>query len=178
MTFVIVGAGPTGVELAGTIAELARDTLSPDFRNIDTQMTRVVLIEAGPRVLAGYPEDLSVYAQRSLEGLGLIVQGLGALSRLHPAEDAPARQRRHDRASGRKDALATDPTRCRPTMRWPADTSLVQTTAGAAGTKLAISLSEYPQGVRGESVLRQKRERKRCGVACQQNVLQVAHCNS
>jgi len=74
LTFVIVGAGPTGVELAGTIAELARDTLSPDFRNIDTQMTRVALIEAGPRVLAGYPEDLSVYAQRSLEGLGVAVE--------------------------------------------------------------------------------------------------------
>ena len=58
LTFVIVGAGPTGVELAGTIAEFARDTLPADFRNIDTQMTRVVLIEAGPRVLAGYPDDL------------------------------------------------------------------------------------------------------------------------
>jgi NADH dehydrogenase len=74
LTFVIVGAGPTGVELAGTIAELARDTLSPDFRNIDTQMTHVVLIEAGPRVLAGFPEDLSVYAQRSLQGLGVAVE--------------------------------------------------------------------------------------------------------
>ena len=74
LTFVIVGAGPTGVELAGTIAELARDTLSPDFRNIDTQMTRVVLIEAGPRVLAACPEKLSLYAQRSLEGLGVAVE--------------------------------------------------------------------------------------------------------
>jgi len=73
LTFVIVGAGPTGVELAGTIAELARDTLPPDFRNIDTQQTRVVLIEAGPRVLAGFPDDLSAYAQRSLEGLGVEV---------------------------------------------------------------------------------------------------------
>ncbi len=73
MTFVIVGAGPTGVELAGTIAELARDTLPPDFRNIDTQKARVVLIEAGPRVLAGFPDDLSAYAQRSLESLGVEV---------------------------------------------------------------------------------------------------------
>jgi NADH:ubiquinone reductase (H+-translocating) len=73
LTFVIVGAGPTGVELAGTIAELARDTLPPDFRNIDTQATRVVLIEAGPRVLAGFPDDLSAYAQRSLESLGVEV---------------------------------------------------------------------------------------------------------
>ena len=59
LTFVIIGAGPTGVELAGTIAELARDTLRPDFRNIDTQKARVVLIEAGPRVLAGFADDLS-----------------------------------------------------------------------------------------------------------------------
>ena len=67
LTFVIIGAGPTGVELAGTIADLAQDTLPPDFRNIDTSKARVVLIEAGPRVLAGFPDDLSAYAQRSLE---------------------------------------------------------------------------------------------------------------
>jgi NADH dehydrogenase len=73
LTFVIVGAGPTGVELAGTISELARDTLRPDFRNIDTDKARVVLIEAGPRVLAGFPDDLSAYAQRSLESLGVEV---------------------------------------------------------------------------------------------------------
>jgi len=73
MTFVIVGAGPTGVELAGTIAELAQDTLPPDFRNIDTHKARVVLIEAGPRVLAGFPDDLSAYAQRSLESIGVEV---------------------------------------------------------------------------------------------------------
>src|SRR5580698_3053019 len=73
LTFVIVGAGPTGVELAGTITELARDTLPRDFRHIDTQKTRVVLIEAGPRVLAGFPDDLSAYAQRSLEAIGVEV---------------------------------------------------------------------------------------------------------
>jgi NADH dehydrogenase len=74
LTFVIVGAGPTGVELAGTIVELARKTLPPDFRNIDTGEAKVVLIEAGPRVLAGYPDDLSDYAQRSLEALGVEVE--------------------------------------------------------------------------------------------------------
>ena len=73
LTFVIVGAGPTGVELAGTIAELAQDTLPPDFRNIDTHKTRVVLIEAGPRVLAGFTDDLSAYAQRALESVGVEV---------------------------------------------------------------------------------------------------------
>ena len=73
LTFVIVGAGPTGVEMAGTIADMARDTLPRDFRNIDTRSARVVLIEAGPRVLAGFPEDLSAYAQRSLQTLGVEV---------------------------------------------------------------------------------------------------------
>jgi NADH dehydrogenase len=71
LTFVIVGAGPTGVELAGTIAELAQDTLPPDFRNIDTHQARVVLIEAGPRVLAGFADDLSAYAKNSLESIGV-----------------------------------------------------------------------------------------------------------
>jgi NADH dehydrogenase len=74
LTFVIIGAGPTGVELAGTIADMAKDTLPPDFRNIDTRKAHVVLIEAGPRVLAGFPDDLSAYAQASLESLGVEVK--------------------------------------------------------------------------------------------------------
>ncbi len=71
LTFVVIGGGPTGVELAGTIAELAKVTMPPDFRNIDTRTARVVLIEAGPRILSGFAEDLSVYAQRSLEQIGV-----------------------------------------------------------------------------------------------------------
>src|ERR1700751_3368077 len=73
LTFVIVGAGPTGVELAGTIADLAKDTLPRDFRHIDTTRARVVLIEAGTRVLAGFADDLSAYAQASLESIGVHV---------------------------------------------------------------------------------------------------------
>jgi NADH:ubiquinone reductase (H+-translocating) len=73
LTFVIIGAGPTGVELAGTIAEMAQHTLRPDFRNIDTRKARVVLIEAGPRVLAGFADDLSAYAQASLESIDVEV---------------------------------------------------------------------------------------------------------
>ncbi|KXJ48208.1 NAD(P)/FAD-dependent oxidoreductase [Marinobacter sp. Hex_13] len=72
-TFVIIGGGPTGVELAGTIAELARDTLAHDFRSIDTSTTRVVLIEAGSRLLSVFPEKLSSYAQQALEKLGVEV---------------------------------------------------------------------------------------------------------
>lgn len=74
LTFVIIGAGPTGVELAGTIAELAHDTLRGDFRNVDTRSARVILVEAGPRILAGFTEDLSSYAERALERLGVEVR--------------------------------------------------------------------------------------------------------
>ena len=74
LTFVIIGAGPTGVELAGTIAELAHDTLRGDFRNIDTRSARVILVEAGPRILAGFSEDLSAYAERALNRLGVEVR--------------------------------------------------------------------------------------------------------
>ena len=73
LTFIIIGAGPTGVELAGTIADLARDTLPPEFRAIDTRMTNVLLVEAGPRVLPGYPETLSQYALEALGELGVDV---------------------------------------------------------------------------------------------------------
>jgi NADH dehydrogenase len=73
LTFVVIGAGPTGVEMAGTIADLAKDTLPRDFRHIDTTRARVVLIEAGTRVLAGFPDELSAYAHKSLEKLGVKV---------------------------------------------------------------------------------------------------------
>ena len=71
--FAIVGGGPTGVELAGTLAEIARHTLKDEFRNIDPASARVRLVEAGPRVLAAFPEDLSTKAKRQLEKLGVDV---------------------------------------------------------------------------------------------------------
>lgn len=74
MTLVIIGGGPTGVELAGTIAELAHDTLSGEFRNIDPGTARVVLIEAGERILAGFKPELSAYARKALERLGVTVE--------------------------------------------------------------------------------------------------------
>lgn len=73
MTFVIVGAGPTGVELAGTLAEVTRQTLARDFRHINTASARVILVEAGPRVLPAYSEDLSEAARQQLERLGVSV---------------------------------------------------------------------------------------------------------
>jgi NADH dehydrogenase FAD-containing subunit/uncharacterized membrane protein YphA (DoxX/SURF4 family) len=74
LTFVIVGGGPTGVELAGAIAELAAHGLEGEFRTIDPSRARVVLVEAGPRLLAAFPETLSREASRSLERLGVEVQ--------------------------------------------------------------------------------------------------------
>ncbi|MEM6376414.1 MAG: NAD(P)/FAD-dependent oxidoreductase, partial [Pseudomonadota bacterium] len=73
MTFVIVGGGPTGVEMAGAIAELAQYTLVRDFRRISSMDARVVLIEAGPRLLSSFPENLSDKARRQLESRGVEV---------------------------------------------------------------------------------------------------------
>jgi len=73
LTLVVVGGGPTGVEMAGALAEVARHTLPGDFRHIDPKSARVVLVEAGPRVLPAYPPDLSESARRQLEALGVHV---------------------------------------------------------------------------------------------------------
>jgi NADH:ubiquinone reductase (H+-translocating) len=73
LTFVIVGGGPTGVELAGTLGEISRFALSKDFRHIDPTKTRVILIEAGSRILATFDEKLSKRARRDLENLGVTI---------------------------------------------------------------------------------------------------------
>ena len=73
LTFVVVGGGATGVELAGTFAEIARHTLRGEFRRIDPHNARVMLIEGADRVLPPYPPDLSAKAQRALERLGVTV---------------------------------------------------------------------------------------------------------
>jgi NADH dehydrogenase len=74
LTFVVIGGGPTGVELAGSIAELARRSVSRDFRSITPQCSRVILIEAGERLLPTFPGELSRAAERSLEDLGVEVR--------------------------------------------------------------------------------------------------------
>ena len=73
-TFVVIGGGPTGVELAGALAEIAGRTLARDFRRFDPRTTRVILVEAGPRILSTFPEELSAKAQRQLEALGIEVR--------------------------------------------------------------------------------------------------------
>jgi len=74
LTFVIVGGGATGVEMAGAIAEIARQTLANDFRRIDPRNSRIILLEAGPRVIPTLPEDLSQYAERALTRMGVDVR--------------------------------------------------------------------------------------------------------
>ena len=74
LTFVVVGGGPTGVELSGAFPFIAKKALAPDFRRIDTRRTRVVLIEAGPRILPTFPEDLASRATRDLKDLGVEVR--------------------------------------------------------------------------------------------------------
>lgn len=84
MTAVIVGGGPTGVEMAGAIAELARHALVRDFRRIDPRRARILLVEAGPRILAAFPEHLAAYAQRRLEKLGVTVLTGRMVEAVHP----------------------------------------------------------------------------------------------
>jgi NADH dehydrogenase/putative oxidoreductase len=74
LTFLVCGAGPTGVELAGAIAELSRNGMDKDFRNIDPASARILLVQAGPRVLPQFDERLSAFARRSLERLGVEVR--------------------------------------------------------------------------------------------------------
>ncbi len=73
LTFVLVGAGPTGVEMAGALVELAHATLSRDFRHINPHTAHILLVEAGPRVLSGFPERLATFARHSLEQMGVEV---------------------------------------------------------------------------------------------------------
>jgi NADH dehydrogenase len=84
LTFVIVGGGPTGVELAGMLPTISRHSLPEEFRAIDTRTARIILVEGGPRVLATYPEDLSGRARRDLEELGVEVRTGALVTRVEP----------------------------------------------------------------------------------------------
>ena len=86
LTFVVVGAGPTGVELAGMLSSTARETMHQDFRRIDTRQARVILLEGGPRVLPTFAEELSARARADLEALGVQVRTGSIVTRVE--EDA------------------------------------------------------------------------------------------
>src|SRR5437763_8749999 len=87
MNFVIIGGGPTGVEMAGAIAEISRHTLAKDFRHIDPSQARVILIEGEPRLLADYPEDLSASAKKQLMDLGVEVRTSSRAKKLNEADE-------------------------------------------------------------------------------------------
>jgi NADH dehydrogenase len=84
MTTVIVGGGPTGVEMAGAIGELARYSLARDFRHIDPKMARILLVEAGPRILSAFPESLVAHAMTVLKRLGVTVMTGQAVEKIEP----------------------------------------------------------------------------------------------
>jgi NADH:quinone reductase (non-electrogenic) len=84
INFVVVGGGPTGVELAGTLAEIARKVLANEFRAIDPKRTRIILLEGGPRILPAFAEDLSQSAKRQLEKLGVEVYTSAMVTRVAP----------------------------------------------------------------------------------------------
>jgi NADH dehydrogenase len=84
LTFAVVGGGPTGVELAGAIGEMTRFTLARDFRNIDPKLTRIVLVEAGPRILPSFDPELASKATRELEQLGVQLWTHSRVTRISP----------------------------------------------------------------------------------------------
>ncbi|OLD17536.1 MAG: FAD-dependent oxidoreductase [Acidobacteria bacterium] len=84
LNFVVVGGGPTGVELAGTLAEIAHRVLANEFRSIDPKRTRILLLEGGPRILPAYPEDLSQSAVDQLQRLGVEVQTSSLVTGIEP----------------------------------------------------------------------------------------------
>lgn len=86
LTTVVVGGGPTGVEMAGAVAELARHSLARDFRRIDPTHARILLVEAGPRILAAFPEKLSAYAETALTRLGVTVLNNHTVDHVAPGE--------------------------------------------------------------------------------------------
>lgn len=84
LTFVVIGAGPTGVELAGTLAEIARRALAKEFRSINPKSARILLLEGGPRILPAYPEDLSRSAKEQLHRLGVDVEDSTMVTAVEP----------------------------------------------------------------------------------------------
>jgi len=84
LNFVVIGAGPTGVELAGAISDISRRYLEDDFRTIDPRQARIILLEGGPRVLPVYPEDLSASAERQLREMGVDVRTNAMVTNVEP----------------------------------------------------------------------------------------------
>ena len=145
LNFVIVGGGPTGVELAGAIAEIARYALKHEFRHIDPADAKVILVEAGERVLATFPTELSAKAQESLERLGVIVRTKTMVTSI--AEDHVILD-----AGGQVERLATQTViwaagvAASPLARKLADaTGAVVDRAGRIAVEADLSLAGHPE---------------------------------
>jgi NADH dehydrogenase len=93
LTFVVIGAGPTGVELAGAIADISKRYMEHDFRAIDPRKARIILLEGGPRVLPVYPEDLSASAQRQLTDMGVEVRTNAMVTNVEPCAVTVGKER-------------------------------------------------------------------------------------
>ncbi len=130
LTFVIVGAGPTGVELAGAIGELAGHTLRHDFRSYDPSSARILLVDALPRVLPPYPEKLSAAARRSLEKLGVTVH-TGTM-----VKEIDERSVLFERQTGEGTDGGGEP------ERWREEAGVILWTAGVKATALADRIAE------------------------------------
>ena len=112
LTFVIVGGGATGVEMAGAIAEIARHTIANDFRRIDPRTSRIILLEAGPRVLPALPQDLSDYATTTLTRMGVDVRTSTRVTNCDARGvdlDRGTRRRRHHHLGRRRGGIARRP---------------------------------------------------------------------
>ena len=137
LTFVIVGGGATGVELAGAIAEIARHTLVKDFRRIDPSTARIILVEAGPRILPAMPEDLSAYAEKTLIRMGVEVMTSTRVTRC----DAGGVDLEHGRIDARTLVWAAGVV-ASPAARWldaPRDR------AGRVAVEKDLSLPGHPE---------------------------------
>ena len=137
LTFVIVGGGPTGVELAGAIAELAHHNLPPEYRHIDTRKARVVLIEAGPRILPSFTENLSAYARAALERLGVEIHLGSAVSECSAQGVIYA-----DRALAAKVILWAAGVRASPAAAW---TGLPADNAGRVKVEPDLTAPGHPE---------------------------------
>ncbi|HZI55540.1 MAG TPA: NAD(P)/FAD-dependent oxidoreductase [Verrucomicrobiae bacterium] len=93
LTFVVIGAGPTGVELAGAISDIAGRYLTKEFRAIDPRQSRIILLEGGPRVLPTYPEDLSASAERQLKKMGVEVRTSAMVTNIEPGVVSVGKER-------------------------------------------------------------------------------------
>ncbi|HEY6272537.1 MAG TPA: NAD(P)/FAD-dependent oxidoreductase [Terriglobales bacterium] len=93
LTFVVIGAGPTGVELAGAIADISKRYMERDFRAIDPAMSRIILLEGGPRVLPAYPEDLSASAEEQLNDMGVEVRTSAMVTNVEPGAVTVGKER-------------------------------------------------------------------------------------